>query len=158
MSIQQLLLNVDDLHSFSEQSTFTQNIPVEWIEPALREYSDQNRLLETKVSAQARRKHPALPEKWQVRSVSYKVGSQTKTALIFFLYERYPTELHKSVSKFLASEVKCKQTFRFIAANLIVIACANPESKTGMRLTELKSGIANLFLESYRSGIVLLGR
>ncbi len=35
MSIQQLLLNIDERHSFSDQSTFTQNIPVEWIESAL---------------------------------------------------------------------------------------------------------------------------
>ena len=35
MSIQQLLLSIDELHSFSGHSTFTQNIPVEWIESAL---------------------------------------------------------------------------------------------------------------------------
>ncbi|QUX95551.1 IS4 family transposase, partial [Marinomonas sp. CT5] len=35
MSIQQLLLSIDELHSFSNHSTFTQNIPVKWIESAL---------------------------------------------------------------------------------------------------------------------------
>ena len=35
MSIQQLLLSIEELHSFSDHSTFTQNIPVEWIESAL---------------------------------------------------------------------------------------------------------------------------
>ncbi|UTV98086.1 transposase domain-containing protein [Marinomonas rhizomae] len=35
MSIQRLLLSIDELHSFSDHSTFTQNIPIEWIESAL---------------------------------------------------------------------------------------------------------------------------
>lgn len=35
MSIQQLLLSIDEFQSFSDHSTFTQNIPIEWIESAL---------------------------------------------------------------------------------------------------------------------------
>ncbi len=35
MLLHQTLLDIDDLHQFSDQSTFTQNIPVEWIESAL---------------------------------------------------------------------------------------------------------------------------
>ncbi len=35
MSIQQTLLDIDELHSFSDLSTFAQNIPVEWVEAAL---------------------------------------------------------------------------------------------------------------------------
>lgn len=33
--IQQTLLDIDELHSFSDLSTFAQNIPVEWVEAAL---------------------------------------------------------------------------------------------------------------------------
>ena len=36
MSIQQDLLDLDELFNFSDLSTFAQNIPVEWIESALR--------------------------------------------------------------------------------------------------------------------------
>lgn len=35
MPLHQTLLEIDDLHQFSDQSTFTQNIPVEWVESAL---------------------------------------------------------------------------------------------------------------------------
>ncbi len=50
MSIQQLLLSIDELQSFTDHSTFTQNIPTEWIESAL--------ILSTKASIRRRR----LPE------------------------------------------------------------------------------------------------
>ncbi|MGP9467512.1 hypothetical protein CZ787_12965 [Halomonas citrativorans] len=33
--IQQTLLDIDELHSFTSLSTFAQHIPVEWIESAL---------------------------------------------------------------------------------------------------------------------------
>lgn len=35
MPLHQTLLEIDELYQFSDQSTFTQNIPVEWIESAL---------------------------------------------------------------------------------------------------------------------------
>lgn len=35
MSIQQQLLDLGDLFNFSDLSTFTQNIPVEWVSSAL---------------------------------------------------------------------------------------------------------------------------
>ncbi|WP_027858464.1 transposase domain-containing protein, partial [Marinobacterium jannaschii] len=35
MPLHQTLLEIDELHQFSDQSTFTQNIPIEWIESAL---------------------------------------------------------------------------------------------------------------------------
>ncbi|WP_197477333.1 transposase domain-containing protein, partial [Alcanivorax sp. HI0044] len=35
MSLQQSLFDIDALQSFSDLSTFTQNIPVEWVESAL---------------------------------------------------------------------------------------------------------------------------
>ena len=35
MPLHQTLLDIDELHRFSDDSTFSQNIPVEWIESAL---------------------------------------------------------------------------------------------------------------------------
>lgn len=35
MPLHQTLLEIDDLHHFSDDSTFTQNIPAEWLESAL---------------------------------------------------------------------------------------------------------------------------
>lgn len=46
-----------------------------------------------------------------------------------------------------ASDIRFKMAFSYIASNLIVMAAAKPESKTGMRLQELRAGICNLFLD-----------
>lgn len=46
------------------------------------------------------------------------------------------------------SEVRFKPAYQYIAAQLIVMAAAQPLSKTGARLSELRSGIASLFLEN----------
>jgi hypothetical protein len=35
MSFTQTLLEIDELHQYLDDNTFTQNIPVEWIESAL---------------------------------------------------------------------------------------------------------------------------
>lgn len=45
------------------------------------------------------------------------------------------------------SEVSFKTAYQFIAAQLIVMAAAQPLSKTGMRLAELRAGVGNLFIE-----------
>ena len=50
-----------------------------------------------------------------------------------------------------ASNVRFKMAFTYIASNLIVMAAAKPESKTGMHLKNLRSGIGNLFLESKKA-------
>ncbi|QUX95634.1 IS4 family transposase, partial [Marinomonas sp. CT5] len=50
-----------------------------------------------------------------------------------------------------ASEIRFKMAFTYIASNLIVMTAAKPESKTGMRLKDLRSGICNLFLESKKA-------
>lgn len=50
-----------------------------------------------------------------------------------------------------ASEIRFKMAFTYIASNLIVMAAAKPESKTGMRLKDLRSGICNLFLEQKKA-------
>lgn len=45
------------------------------------------------------------------------------------------------------SEIRFKPVCDYIAVQLIVMAAANPLSGTGRRLSELRSGIGNLFLE-----------
>ncbi|MFM4993669.1 IS4 family transposase, partial [Aeromonas veronii] len=45
----------------------------------LERYGDGDRLLQMKVSPQARKKNPALPTHWQVRAVTYEVAGKEKT-------------------------------------------------------------------------------
>jgi len=45
------------------------------------------------------------------------------------------------------SEIRFKPACQFVAAQLIVMAAAHPMSKTGARLSELRSGVASLSLE-----------
>ena len=44
-------------------------------------------------------------------------------------------------------KIRFKSAFQFIAAQLIVMAAAQPISRTGARLSELRAGVASLFLE-----------
>jgi len=45
------------------------------------------------------------------------------------------------------SEIRFKPVCQYIAVQLIVMASANPLSRTGKRLFELRSGVGSLFLE-----------
>ena len=45
------------------------------------------------------------------------------------------------------SDIRFKPVCQYIAVQLIVMANANPLSRTGRRLSELRSGIGSLFLE-----------
>jgi len=167
-------------------------------------YSENDRLLQMKVSAQARKRNPHLPATWRVRAVSYRVNGKSKTvftslphehyseAQVADLYhERWEIELgfrdikssmqnnaitlrskkielvYQEVWGMLLtyniirreasqaavsygrspSEIRFKPACQFIAAQLIVMAAAHPMSKTGARLSELRSGVASLFLE-----------
>lgn len=170
----------------------------------IEKYSDNDRLLQMKVSPQARKRNPSLPETWQVRAVSYTLNGKSKTVFtslphahytesqVAELYhERWEIELgfrdiktsmqnnaitlrskkvelvYQEVWGILLSyniirreasqaavsygrspnEIRFKPVCQFIAAQLIVMAAAHPMSKTGARLSELRSGVASLFLE-----------
>lgn len=161
-----------------------------------------------KVSPQARKKNPSLPEYWQARAVTYEIAGKTKTVLtslpganyssesiaglyhqrweielgfrdikssmlsnavtlrskkveliyqelwgIFLAYNLVRREASHAASAHgqQAKDVRFKMAFEYIAANLIVMASAKPESKTGSRLKDLRSGICNLFLEKRKS-------
>ncbi len=45
------------------------------------------------------------------------------------------------------NRIRFKQAYQYIAAQLIVMAAAQPLSRTGARLSELRSGVAGLFLD-----------
>lgn len=167
-------------------------------------FNDQDRMLQMKVSAQARKRNPNLPEFWQVRAVSYEVKGKTKTVFTSLPAETFTTEqvaalyrerweieigfrdikssmqhnaitlrskkvelIYQEVWGLLLaynvvrreaslaavsygrdpSDISFKDACQFIAAQLIVMAAAQPVSKTGARLSELRSGVASLFLE-----------
>lgn len=69
-----------------------------WLIPArkslksevLEVYSPNDQLIRMKVSPQARKKNPKLPEYWEVRQVSYKVKGGVKTVLTSLPVEHYP--------------------------------------------------------------------
>ena len=46
------------------------------------------------------------------------------------------------------SEIRFKPAYQYIAAQLIVMAAAQPLSRTGARLSELRAGVGSLFLEN----------
>ena len=167
-------------------------------------YNQNDRILEMRVSAQARKKNPALPTHWRVREVSYEHQGKMKTVLtslpataystkaVAELYqERWEIELgfrdlkssmqrnaltlrsktielvYQEVWGLLLayniirreasqaavaygrapSEIRFKPACHYIAAQLIVMAAAQPASATGRRLSQLRSGIGSLFLE-----------
>jgi hypothetical protein len=167
-------------------------------------YSNNDRLLRMKISPQARKRNPELPETWQVRAVSYTLKGKTKTVFTSLPHARYSEiqvaklyherweielgfrDIKSSMqnnaitlrSKKVAliyqevwamllsyniirreasqaavtygrspSDIRFKPACQFIAAQLIVMAGANCVSKTGKRLSELRSGVASLFLQ-----------
>ena len=167
-------------------------------------YNPHDRLLEMRISPQARKKNPALPTHWRVREVSYEHQGKMKTVLtslpataystkaVAELYqERWEIELgfrdlkssmqrnavtlrsktielvYQEVWGLLLayniirreasqaavaygrapSEIRFKPACHYIAAQLIVMAAAQPASATGRRLSQLRSGVASLFLE-----------
>ena len=71
-----------------------------WMVPArknavyeeIERYNEQDRLVQMKVSPQARKRNPSLPETWQVRAVSYEVNGTEKTVFTSLPYAQYPTD------------------------------------------------------------------
>ena len=55
-------------------------------------YSEHDRLVQMKVSPQARKKNPAWPEYWQVREVTYPINNGTKTVFTSLPFETYSAE------------------------------------------------------------------
>ncbi|WP_420600133.1 IS4 family transposase [Neptuniibacter sp.] len=164
-------------------------------------YNPQDKLLQMKVSAQARKRNPNLPETWEVRAVTYDINGIEKTVYTSLPYAQYDTEMvaelyherweielgfrdikssmnnnaltlrskkveliyQEAWSLLLAynvvrreagqaaiayqrlpGEMSFKAAYCYIASQLIVMAQAQPISKTGTRLSHLRSGIGEL--------------
>jgi len=184
-----------------------------WMVPArknavyeeMERYNEQDRLIQMKVSPQARKRNPSLPETWQVRAVSYEVNGTEKTVFTSLPYDQYPTEqlvnlyherweielgfrdikssmlnnamtlrskkvelvyqevwgillaynvVRREASQAaqaferLPSEISFKAAYGVIASELIIMAGADSTSKTGRRLSDLRSGVASLCIKS----------
>jgi hypothetical protein len=174
------------------------------VSETIKTYSRNDRLLRMKVSPQARKRNPKLPEFWEVRAVSYQHKGKRKTvftslpadtysakAVAQLYQERWEIEIgfrdikssmqHNAITLrsktvelvyqevwglLLAynvirreasqaavahgqnpARIRFKFAYQYIAAQLIVMAAAQPLSRTGARLSELRAGLGNLFLE-----------
>lgn len=183
-----------------------------WLIPArknavyeeVRRYNKHDKLLRMKVSQQARKRNPELPETWDVRAVTYSINGVEKTVFTSLSAEQYSTEsvanlyherweielgfrdikssMHNNAMTLRSkkvdliyqeiwgillaynvvrreasqaaiaygrrpNEMSFKAAYQFVAAQLIVMAGAGSLSKTGMRLSELRSGVANLCID-----------
>jgi hypothetical protein len=169
-------------------------------------YNAHDKLLRMKVSPQARKRNPDLPETWYVRAVTYIINGVEKTVFTSLPYEQYTTEsvaqlyherweielgfrdikssMHNNAltlrskkveliyqevwGMLLAynivrreagqaaiahnlspSDISFKSAFAYIASELMVMAGADSLSKTGRRLSAIRSGVASLCL-NYR--------
>ena len=195
-----LLLNISKNHSDRH-----------WLIPArkglvyeeIERYNDHDKLLRMSVSPQARKRNPELPEKWEVRAVTYEINGTQKTVYTSLPYAHYSTEkvatlyherweielgfrdikssmhnnamtlrskkvdlIHQEVWGILLAynivrreasqaavaynkapnDMSFKAAYQFISTQLIIMAGADSLSKTGMRLSEVRSGIASLCL------------
>lgn len=118
-----------------------------------------------KVSPQARKKNPALPEFWQVRAVAYAIAGSDKTVFtslpateftaqqVATLYhERWEIELGfrgiKSSMQHYAMTLRSKKVAcQCITSILAIMAGAISPSHTARRLSELRGCIGKLFVE-----------
>ncbi|HCG80334.1 MAG: IS4 family transposase [Oceanospirillaceae bacterium] len=162
-----------------------------------------DRELRMKVSPQARKRNPTLPEFWTVREVTYESRGKLKTVYTSLPFKRYRTDavaklyqerweielgfrdikssmqgnaitlrskkvdlIYQEVWGMLLtyniirresaqaavafglspSDMSFKHACKYIAVQLIVMADAQPISRTGKRLSELRSGVSGLVL------------
>lgn len=78
-------------------------------------YGKHDRLVRMKVSPQARKKNPKLPEYWQVREVSYPVKAGIKTVLTSLPVDRYSA---KAIAKLYQERWEIELGFRDIKSSM----------------------------------------
>ncbi|WP_159990760.1 MULTISPECIES: IS4 family transposase, partial [unclassified Raoultella] len=78
-------------------------------------YGAGDRLLKMKVSPQARRQNPSLPEFWYARAVSYDIDGVEKTVLTSLPADRFPA---KAVAELYHSRWEIEVGFRNIKSSL----------------------------------------
>lgn len=79
-------------------------------------YGSGDRLLKLKVSPQARKKNPALPEFWYARAVTYEVNGVEKTVLTSLPADRYRA---KDVAELYHSRWEIEVGFRNLKSSLL---------------------------------------
>lgn len=79
-------------------------------------YGPGDRLLKLKVSLQARKKNPALPEFWYARAVTYEVNGVEKTVLTSLPADRYKA---KEVAELYHSRWEIEVGFRNLKSSLL---------------------------------------
>ncbi|HGK4844286.1 TPA: IS4 family transposase, partial [Kluyvera georgiana] len=95
-----------------------------WLLPARRNvvaeteenYGTGDRLLKLKVSPQARKKNPSLPEYWYARAVTYEVNGVEKTVLTSLPADRYRA---KDVAELYHSRWEIEVGFRNLKSSLL---------------------------------------
>ncbi|WP_208446553.1 IS4 family transposase, partial [Vibrio sp. B1ASS3] len=94
-----------------------------WLIPArkglkytlLDEEESNDMLIEMKVSPQARKKNPSLPEKWQVRAVTYEVQGKQKTVFTSLPRTNYDA---KAVAKLYHERWEIELGYRDIKSSM----------------------------------------
>ena len=137
MSIQQQLLDLGECFNFSDLSTFTQNIPTEWVASAL-DLPQRPRFADadypaTRVTLRSKKIDLIYQDVWGLLMAYNIIRREASQAAIAF--GRTP------------SDIRFKPACQYIAVQLIVMAAANPVSATGRRLAELRAGVGGLFLD-----------
>lgn len=107
----------------------------------IKHYNDHDKLLRVIVSPQARKRNPDLPEKWDVRAVTYEINGTQKTVYTSLPHAQYSTE---EVATLYHERWEIELGFRDIKSSMHNSTMTL--SKTGIRLTEIRSGIASLCL------------
>ncbi|EBG5207800.1 IS4 family transposase, partial [Salmonella enterica subsp. enterica] len=79
-------------------------------------YGEGDRLLKLKVSPQARKKNPSLPEYWYARAVTYEVNGVEKTVLTSLPADRYKA---KEVAELYHSRWEIEVGFRNLKSSLL---------------------------------------
>ncbi|HFS5874326.1 TPA: IS4 family transposase, partial [Citrobacter werkmanii] len=95
-----------------------------WLLPARKDmaaetetsYGAGDRLLKLKVSQQARKKNPSLPEFWYARAVTYEVNGVEKTVLTSLPADRYKA---KEVAELYHSRWEIEVGFRNLKSSLL---------------------------------------
>ncbi|MCS2161356.1 IS4 family transposase [Scandinavium sp. H11S7] len=79
-------------------------------------YGSGDRLLKLKVSPQARKKNPSLPENWYARAVTYEINGVEKTVLTSLPADRYKA---KEVAELYHSRWEIEVGFRNLKSSLL---------------------------------------
>ena len=113
-------------------------------------YGGGDRLLKMKVSPQARKQNPSLPEYWYARAVNYDIGGVEKTVLTSLPADRYPA---KAVAELYHSRWEIEVGFRNIKSSLQSNAMVLRSRKVDLLRQEVWGVVAGFQLNPTGSGV-----